>query len=638
LIRARNPCDEPLLHDPSPKFGGCVAPRAALKLEKPLLSASPDSANPAPKGLRMSVATVLRLEDYRGKRAQRIRLADRMYSADPKRLAIFRHLSEVADLCDADRAAIVWVDEYGPGSVHAHVVLDHLADRPRRFFSAEPLRRAWELGVPAAVDVPADPQSSIPTTFAISLGSDGMRAWFLVAESSAGRPVLHEAVRDRVMFLAGECAAVILHRELGSMLPDGEEAVEGGFAGWPVLQDLEGRESDVDVGTRIAQRFVVGRLARMLVDDDFEFAPERMAEQVRRARSELPKTWDRNDAEVDEWYQVLDSLERGTLDELADRLIVLGDLVERKGHEHGALEMYSCAYEIATAVRAPRAAAEAARYSGGLLRRRASWKEAETKLVAAREIAELAGLPDVAARSMVGLSLMCQDVGNMPAARAGLRDSLLVAEQSGDRDTIAMVHHSFMGIEQLSGNLAASLDHGWVAVATYESEERRTRCMAGLAASLTDCGDRDAAEDAWAFVAHTSKDTYYQIYAYDALGHLAALRGDRVGFEKHSEQCDALGWALKPGFASAEILYHRGLSHRALGDLRQAEEWLRHTVSFAEEHSHNQILFRAEEALRSLAAEEQTSPEVQVRSSPAAPLEVREGLRAMRQELVSAES
>ena len=586
----------------------------------------------------MAVATVLRLEDYRGKRAQRLCLADRMYSADPKRLAVFRHLSEVADLCDADRAATVWVDEYGPGSVHAHVVLDHLVDRPRRFFSAEPLRRAWELGVPGPVDVPADPRSSTPTTFAISLGSDGMRAWFLVAESTAGRPLLQATVRDRVMFLAGECAAVILHRELDTMLSDGAKAVEGGFPGWPILQDLEGRESDEEAGTRIAQRFVVGRIARMLVDDDFVIAPERMAERVRRARSELPKSWRSDDEEAGEWHQVLDVMERGALEELAERLIALGDLVERQGHEHGAGEMYACAYEIATAVRAPRAAAEASRYLGGLLSRRADAEEAEARLATARQIAEVAGLDDVAARSMVGLSLLRQDAGNMPAARAGLEDSLLVAERSGDRDTIGMVHHAFMGLEQLSGHQALSLEHGWVAVATYESQRRRTRCMASLAGALADCGDWDAAEDAWTWVAHTSDENHYILYAHDALAYLAALKGNRTAFRLHSELCDALGWEGRPNFAQAEILYYRGVSYSALGDLDQAEDWLRRAVKFSEEHKYNQVLFRAEEALLRLAADQHAGRSEQTTPTPVATPELREGLRAMRRELASTEA
>ena len=377
----------------------------------------------------MSVATVLRLEDYRTKKSSRLRLADRLYGADPRRLAVFRNLTQVAELCDADRAATVWVDEYGPGSVHPHVVLDNLTDRPRRIFAMEPLRRAWEIGVPGAIDALSSPTSSVPTTFAISLGSDGMRAWFLVAESCAGRALLGPAVRDRLMFLAGECAAVLLHRELDSMLPDDGSAADAQrFAGWAILADLEGRETDEAAGRRIAQRFIVGRVVRMLVDDDLVVVHERMSEQVRRARLELPDAAGPNDAEVAAWHRVLDLSECGALEELAHKLVELGDLVERQGHRNGALEMYSCAFEIAAAVRAPRAAAEAARYSGGLLRRRADWKGAESWLATARQVAEEAGLHDVVARSMVGLSLMSQDVGNLPAARAGLEDSLRVAE------------------------------------------------------------------------------------------------------------------------------------------------------------------------------------------------------------------
>lgn len=587
----------------------------------------------------MSLANVLRLEDYRGKRSQRLQLADTLYGADPHRLAIFRYLAEISDLCEADRVATVWVDEYGQGAVHPHVVLDHLMDRPRRYFSTEPLRRAWELGVPGAIDALAEPASSVPATFAISLGSDGMRAWFLVAESAAGRPLLQSSVRDRLMFLAGECASVLLHRELDRAFPAGEEGEGTGFPGWPLLKDLEGRETDEEAGRRIAQRFVVGRVARVLIDEDLVMAPERMREQVRRARAELPLPHDSADPEqreVELWHRVLDVLERNELNELAELLLELGDVVAKQGHLHGAMELYSCTYELAAALRAPWAAAEAWRYSGGLLRRRGDRDEAEVRLVAARRIAEAAGLRDVVARSMVGLALVRQDAGNMPAARAGLEESLLVAEEAGDRNSIGMVHHALMGLEQLCGNLTQSLRHGWLAVAKYECPERRTRGMASLAAALLDYGDYEAAEDAWALVAHTSTDRYYLTYAHDALAHLAALKGDREGFEDHVARCDAMEWESSPGFAKAEILLYRGLSYRALGDLEEARHVLEGSIAFAEEHKYNQVLFRAEEALAALDDGARSAAGPERPTAPAAPPELREGLRTMRRDLVGA--
>ena len=42
----------------------------------------------------MSVAKVLRLEDYRGKKASRVALARRLYGADPNLLVIFDHVRE----------------------------------------------------------------------------------------------------------------------------------------------------------------------------------------------------------------------------------------------------------------------------------------------------------------------------------------------------------------------------------------------------------------------------------------------------------------------------------------------------------------------------------------------------------------
>jgi tetratricopeptide (TPR) repeat protein len=232
---------------------------------------------------------------------------------------------------------------------------------------------------------------------------------------------------------------------------------------------------------------------------------------------------------------------------------------------------------------------------------------------------------------LVGLALMKRDLGNIPAARAELEAALREAEGCGDRDSVAIVHHSFLGLEQIAGNVVRGLEHGWVAVATYESPEKRVECMAGLAAALMEYGDRDAAEDAWTLVAHNSPRVHYQIYAHDALGHLAALRGDLPAFERHTARCDALDWESAAPSAKAEILQHRGLSYQALGQTELAVEWLRRAVVFAQEHGFNRVLFEAEHALEAIESQrdrQESTP------APAAPAELREGLRAMRQELV----
>ena len=582
----------------------------------------------------MPRAKVLRLEDYREKRTARVALARRFFGADHNLLAIFDHLTEVSSLCEADRVATVWIDEYGSGPVHPHVVLDQLADRPRRYFSSERLRRAWDVGVPGTIDELADPNTALPATFAVSLGSDGTRAWFIVAESGSGRPLLQAEVRERLLFLAGECGALLLHSELDERLTPEEESEGKGFAGWSILKDIEGRESDENAGRRIAQRFVVARVARMLADEGFVRAGERTAEQVRRARAELPAPPASDDREAHLWFQTLHALEKTDVPALADLLVEFGQVVEREDHAYGAVELYGCAYEAATAIARPEVAARAAWYRARVLRRRAAWDEARHWYLVAQGIADAAGLAEIQVHVLVGLALIKRDLGNIPEARRELGAALPVAGACGVPDLLALVHHSLLGVEQIAGNVAGGLQHGWVAVSMYQDEERRTQCTASLAAALMEYGDLEAAEDAWSLVAQGSAESHYLTYAYDALAHISALRGDREGFRRHALRCDEMKWEEGARSVKAEILQYRGLSYRALGDLEVARSWLQRAVDYAGKYGFNRVLFEAEAALDSLAAASSVS--VQHSGPPAATREVREGLRSMRQALVTA--
>lgn len=578
----------------------------------------------------MSVAKVLRLEEYRDRRQDRLKLAEALYGVDRSRQKVFDHLRAVAELSGADRVATVWVDEYGPGLAHPYVVLDILSDRPRRSFALQPLNSAWEIGVPGVHDGGEQPASSGPTTFAIALGSDGTRSWFLVAESVSPRPALSGDARDRIMFVAGECSAIVLHRDLDvtgrSTTTLGDEAR---FVGWPILKDIEGREEDEAEGWRIAQRFVVARLVRMFLDDDLVAPAERVEEQVARARAELDRDVGLELRERALWLDVLEAYRSGHLDSLAQTLVELAEMAEARDHWHGALELYSCAAEVAAATSAPVAAINAARLRGRLLRRRAAWEEATLWYEAALRIASAAKRDDLAARVLAGLAVIKRDLGNLPAARERLLEARDVAERSGDRDTLASVYTDLGGVEHFAGDSHAALTYGWRAVATYECRAAKMRGLASLAGALGEFGDRAAAEDAWTAVAYGSDELYYRIYAHDALAHLAALCGDGKVFDEQAALCDALGWEEGPASAKAEILYYRGLGCRALGRFEDAERWLERAVGFAESHAFNRIMFDAEEALRSLSSwiEERPAP------APAAPPDVREGVRALRREL-----
>jgi tetratricopeptide (TPR) repeat protein len=232
-----------------------------------------------------------------------------------------------------------------------------------------------------------------------------------------------------------------------------------------------------------------------------------------------------------------------------------------------------------------------------------------------------------------------RELGNLPAARELFVEALDVAETSDDAETLASIHHDLMGLEHLAGDLDQALRHGWKAVNTYVSDVGRTRCIASMAGVLRDLGDWSAAEDAYTVVAHDSDDVYYRVYAYDALAHVAALRGDHATFDARAAQCDALDWENGPHSAKAEILYYRGLSFKLLGRFEVARNWLERAVAFAEEHDFHWVFFEAEATLYGLSADVGVTTETVVPDVPEvtrAPPEVREGLRAMREELASA--
>lgn len=579
----------------------------------------------------MSVAKVLRLDDYRDRRQQRLELTQAFHQVDRSRRDILRHLADIAAISGADRVAAVWVDEYGPGLVHPYVVLDLLADTPRRGFPIDPLQRAWEIGVPGAHDENAGPRGTGSSTFAIALGSDGARAWFVVADSVAARPPLDGQVRSGLMFRAGECSAVALHRDLDTSRRTGVPGAEGRFAGWPILKDLEGREDEEVEARRIAQRFVVARIVRMLVDDDLVMSDERLTELAQGARGELTQERDLDPGEKALWAKVLDAFERRGWDELAATLVDVGVLAEDRGHVHGASELYTLGYHISAATGMASTAVNAARFSGRAHRRRAQWEEAMTWYMVAWDLAVAAGIDNLAALAMSGLATVRRERGNVPAARELLAEGLQLAESCGHAETIVTLHRDIVALEQSAGDIDAALRHGWLAVGASTSERDRTRSLATLAGALGKAGDYDLAADAWSVVAATSAELYLQVFALDALSHLCALRGDGSGFETFAARCDALDYSTVPS-ACAQVLHYRGLSYRALGRFGEAEEWLSRAVAYAEEHRFNETLFRAEEDLRGLA----TYVAESVEPEPAAPPVIREGVRAMRQELVGA--
>ena len=235
-----------------------------------------------------------------------------------------------------------------------------------------------------------------------------------------------------------------------------------------------------------------------------------------------------------------------------------------------------------------------------------------------------------------GVASVHRDRGNLPAARAVLLEALPVAESSGTCQARGDVYLGMAAVDHLAGTLADAVEWGWKAVEAFDGPghaDDRVVALAALGGILIDVGDLDAAGDAWTCVRALSPHDFYRLYAVDALGHLAALRGDGAAFAALAAEADAMDWPGGAPSARAEILFYRGLSHQALGELERARSYLQKAVAFAEEHGFSRTLFKAEEALDALDAQGRVGP-VAGKWEPAVREPVRLGLRDLRTEIL----
>jgi hypothetical protein len=111
-------------------------------------------------------------------------------------------------LAGGDWGALLWGrDEHVPRSLKPFFVLD-LASEPARIDVALELADGlWQAESPSLQDRPPGPLS-------VLLGVEEGRRWFLVISGPPRGGPLDPAARDDVLFLAGECAGLLFHRDL----------------------------------------------------------------------------------------------------------------------------------------------------------------------------------------------------------------------------------------------------------------------------------------------------------------------------------------------------------------------------------------------------------------------------------------
>ena len=564
----------------------------------------------------MSMSDVVSLDDYRYGRKARLRQTLALYGADGDRSELVARLWEVVEVVRADRAAVVWIDEYGPGMVHVHCLLDVGAERPRRAFAVEPLRNAWEEGIPGLLDQPdvaGDRDGIFPeaprSLCAVALGSDGVRAWFLVADARSPRSPLSEMAVDSLMFLAGECASLVLHQDLvesdlsGEGVPSSYEQIRRDrFSGWPVLRDVEGREQAVEDGEGLTVRFLITRLLRTLVDDDFALDADALHGQAEAIRAEMAGVSEQG-PEGESWARVLDALEARDLRELARAVLEMAHAAENRGHLHGARELDRIAYDVATADRDVEAGVDAARFLGRVCRRLGAYDDSERWYAIAGDVARAGELRRGLALALDGLGNTYRVRGSDPRAREAYERVLELGRELEDGDVSGRAHHNLMLLERHAGRTDQALRHGWAAVESFSSESDALAALTDLGDVFLRSGELASAESVFQIVVARTEILDARVIGLDALSHISALRGDLDGFHRRAERLDPATLESAAVDIQAQVLLFRGRSYLALGEPEVAERWFRRSLRFAEEHGVNRILFEAERALEEVQGE-----------------------------------
>ena len=570
---------------------------------------------------------MLRLDDYRSRRERRFDQALALYSADRERALLLRYLWSAASVTSADRAAVVWVDEYGPGLVHGHVILDLCSDRPRRAFQPEPLRMAWSEGVPGLYDAGGRDGAhglfeagAYRSVCAVALGSDGLRAWFVVMDGQTPRPLLTSDAAAEIMFLAGECSAILMHRDMKRseetvLLPEG--GVER-FAAWPILKDIEGHEKNEAVNRRISCRFLVARVVRAILDDDLSTDGEALDHQIGCVRRELGDQF-AGDPERPLWQAVLDAAEEDDRNAFAKAVLTLGVHAEELGHLSGAREFYRSAYEASMAVGAEQEALEAARFAGRAWRKSSEWERSLAWYGVARSLAAAVGDPAREALVMDGAAKVHKERGNLPRARQLLDEALKVALHSGDPYAIGATYHDLGAVAAMTGCFDEGIRMTWLAVRHYQTEQDQLSAVTSLAGILSEAGELKAAESAYVLLVRRVKSIAYRLYALSGYAKVAGLRMDRREFERRTAVLEAAGFHDGPAAFKAGSWIDRGDVYRKLRDFPEARRCYENAIELAETHRLGQFLIQAEEAIRAIDGLELfTPPEVELPATSSA--------------------
>lgn len=224
--------------------------------------------------------------------------------------------------------------------------------------------------------------------------------------------------------------------------------------------------------------------------------------------------------------------------------------------------------------------------------------------------------------------------GNLPLAEAQLDAVIDDAERGGERRALALALTDRMAVAGQRGQPEAAAVFGYRALALCDDALAREPILADVATALGEAGHREAARDAHVTLAEGAHDPRVRLLASLNLMELAVDDGDELAFGRHRR---LLADAPLPVPLRAKYHLVVGDGHRTFGQAAAAHAAYAAALRFAEANGCNDIVFRAEAALRRLnapaAAMAAVDEEVPAGSAETSIADVIRGVRRLREEV-----
>jgi tetratricopeptide (TPR) repeat protein len=266
----------------------------------------------------------------------------------------------------------------------------------------------------------------------------------------------------------------------------------------------------------------------------------------------------------------------------------------------------------------PADAVTAALRTGRLERELARFDLAELAYTRAGELATTAGDVHSALLSRLGRANVHRGRGNLGEAEYWDRAVLHEAQITGHREIEARAEHDLGIVLGTRGQLIDAVPHLWRAFTLHQEEGPSLRALHDLGLALTRLGDIESAERALGYVVRRSDNRDNVQNALIDLMHCAAVRRDRVGFERYRVSCAKERSHMAPNILT-DYLLKLGIGLSRFGQFDRAVTELDQALHVAQTHRLREFEFRIERiraGLRDCEAVEQT--EQDTRAEPAA--------------------